>query len=128
MAYVIGCLMAALSFLINRALLLYIGPVVVVGLSPIMEETAKTLLAYWLKADILVTHITFGIIEAVYDWHHSRKSGLTAGFMSILGHSFFGAVTTGILLLSGNIFLGLVAGMAVHLAWNATVIRLISSK
>lgn len=123
MAYIIACLMASLSFLLNRLLLKYIGNVTVVSISPVIEETAKTLLAYYLDADILLTHVTFGVLEGIYDWYGGRYGGKAALF-SIVGHSLFGLLTVGGLYFTGSIWLSLCMGVAVHLTWNVTVIRL----
>ncbi len=123
MAYIIGLLMAALSFLINRALLKYVGLRAIIGLGPATEETAKTMLAYYLQADILLTHVIFGLIEAVYDWACYHGSGRTAALLSIGGHSIFGLLTVSIFHLSGKIWLGLAGGIVIHMAWNAVIIK-----
>jgi hypothetical protein len=124
MAYFIACLMAVLSFLLNRLLLRYIGIGVVISYSPVLEEAAKTLLAHYLGADILVTHITFGIVEAAYDWWQNEQSGTRAAWLSIGGHSLFGLLTVGGLYLTGSIWLGLAGGVLAHIIWNVTMIRL----
>ncbi|WP_378955309.1 hypothetical protein [Pelosinus sp. sgz500959] len=126
MAYVIGCLMASLSFLLNKLLLQYIGNRVIVSYGPIFEELAKTLCSYYLGADILVTHIIFGILEAAYDWfkNSSRERRGLAALSSIVGHGLFGGLTVGVFYLSGSILGGIFIAVCVHLIWNVTVIRL----
>ncbi|SMD04306.1 hypothetical protein [Sporomusa malonica] len=128
MAYVIAALMAGLSFLLNKLFLRYIGPITVISLGPITEEAAKTLFAYYLGAGIIDVHMVFGVIEATYDWHQDGGKNLTAPLLSIAGHSLFGAVTAGILFVTGRVWLGLAAGIIVHLAYNVTVVRLVSGK
>ncbi len=123
MAYVIGCLMAALSFILNQVLLKYAGRVTVISYSPLVEEGAKTLFAYYMGADIVATHITFGLLEACYDWINSRENGVKAAVLSIGGHSMFGLLTYIVLIMTESIWLGLALGLAAHLAWNVTVIR-----
>ena len=123
MAYVIASLMAALSFLLNRAALRYIGVNSVVTYGPVMEEGAKTLLAYWLGADIFLTHVTFGVIEAIYDMVTARYK-VVAALLSIAGHSLFGFTTSVVLVVTGYVVFSLAAAIAIHLAWNITVIRL----
>lgn len=125
MAYVIACLMAGLSFLLNRALLKHIGNITVISMSPAVEEMSKTLLAYYLDADIFATHVTFGLLEAVYDWYNGTKDSGKAAALSIAGHSLFGVLTLVVLKLAGSIWPALGAGLATHLAWNVTMIRLI---
>lgn len=126
MVYVIGCLMAGLSFLLNKLLLKYIGIKVVISYSPIVEELSKTLCSYYLSADILVTHIIFGILEACYDWYNRQngRRGRIAASLSILGHTLFGGVTIFAFKISDNILIGLLVGIGVHLVWNVTLIRL----
>lgn len=124
MAYVLAVLMAALSFLLNRAALRFEGVKAVITWGPTLEEAVKTVPAYWLGADILLTHVVFGAIEAGYDWLTSGRHGLAAAGLSLAGHSLFGLVTVGVLHLAGSLALALVAGMAAHLAWNVTVVRL----
>ena len=124
MAYIIAPLMAALSFLLNRAALKYIGVTVVITYGPVLEEMAKTLLAFYLGGDILVTHIAFGVIEGVYDWTTADNRRLAAAMMSILGHSLFGALTVATLFFSGSILTAVIVSSLVHLVWNVTMIRL----
>ncbi len=126
MAYVIGFLMAGLSFLSNKLLLKYIGIKVIVSYSPILEELSKTLCSYYLGADILVTHGIFGILEAAYDWmqRQNRERGAIAALLSMIGHTLFGIVTIGIWSLSDSIFWGIVVASSVHLIWNVTLVRL----
>lgn len=125
MAYVIGCLMAGVSFLLNKFLLKYLGVKAVLSCSPILEEVTKTLCSYYFAADILATHVIFGILEAVYDWvkRKSYKRGIVAVLLSVIGHTLFGSLTILIFNLSDSIFFGLFVGSCVHLIWNITWIR-----
>jgi len=126
MAYVIGCLMAGLSFLLNKLLLKYMGMKVIVSYSPILEELSKTLCPYYLGADILVTHMIFGVLEASYDWlkRENRERGAIAALLSVIGHTLFGTVTIAMLTLSGSIFLGIFVASSAHMIWNVTLIKL----
>ena len=126
MGYVIGCLMAGLSFLLNKLLLKYVGIKVVISYSPVVEEVSKTLCSYYLAADIIITHMIFGILEASYDWYQqrSKERGRIAALLSIAGHTLFGAVTVAAFKLSESIFLAITIAIAVHLIWNVTWIRL----
>jgi len=124
MAYILAGLMAALSFMLNRAALRYVGLKAVITCSPVMEETVKSLPAFYFGADILLTHVGFGAIEAGYDWYTSRKHGTAAAALSILGHGLFGLVTVGTLSLTSQFLLALSAGIMTHVAWNVAMIRL----
>lgn len=128
MAYIIAILMAGLSFLLNRLFLRYLGPVSIISAGPIAEEAAKTLFAYYLGADLITVHAVFGVIEAGYDWQQGSKEGIAAPLLSIAGHSMFGAGSAGVLLLTGSLWLCLAAGIALHLAYNVTIVRLLANK
>ena len=127
MAYVIGCLMAGLSFLLNKVLIQYIGIKAVISYSPLVEEITKTFCSYYLAADILITHVVFGILEAAYDWYCDQLGrGLYAALCSVLGHTVFGASTLLILHMSGSVVLAILVASCIHLVWNVTMIRLSS--
>jgi hypothetical protein len=123
MVYIIACLMAALSFILNRLALKLFGRLTVITYSPVVEESAKTLLAYFLGADILLTHFLFGLIEAFQDLYISRRRGMAAAGLSVTGHTFFGIVTVAVLKYSGYIMLGLGCGILTHLSWNLLAVR-----
>ena len=121
MAYVIGCLMAALSFLLNKILLKYVGMKAVISYSPVVEEVTKSLCSYYLAADILVTHVVFGMLEAGYDWYNTAD-----GQRGIIGHSLFGCLTLLGLYISSSIWIAILVASCVHVMWNVTLIRLSS--
>ena len=126
MVYVIGCLMAGLSFLLNKLLLKSIGIKVIITYSPILEELTKTLCSYYLGADILATHMVFGILEASYDWfkRQTRERGAIAALLSIMGHTLFGLITIGVVNLSDSVVVGIFVGSCTHLIWNVMLIKL----
>lgn len=128
MAYVIGCLMAGLSFLLNKMLLKYVGIKAIITYSPVLEEMTKTLCSYYFAADILVTHIVFGMLEAGYDWYTTPNGqrGIWAALASIVGHSLFGALTLMGLYVSDSVWVALLGASCVHVMWNVTLIRLSS--
>lgn len=123
LALIIACLAAGLSFILNKALLKLVGLQSIITISPVVEELSKTMFAYFLAADILVTHLTFGVIEASYDWMKSRGKGVTAAILSIIGHGLFGAVTL-FTAQQAEIYMGLAAGIIMHLIWNAVMLRI----
>ncbi len=124
MAYVLAVLMAALSFLLNRLALRYAGVKAVITWGPALEEAVKTVPAFYLGADVLLTHVLFGVIEGGYDWRTSPRHGPAAALLSVAGHGLFGAVTVAAVYLTGSLGLALAAGIAAHIAWNAALIRL----
>ena len=89
-------------------------------LSPVVEETVKTVSAVLLGASIFYTHLLFGCIEAVGDLHYSRKLGLPAACLSIGGHAVFGLATQ-LLYRWVNLFYAVGVGLTLHLLWNCTI-------
>ncbi len=124
MAYLIACLTATMSFLINNLLLRAVGKSVIISWGPIVEEALKSLLAYSLAADILVTHLVFGAIEGLVDWLYNHKDGYLSASLSVIGHAVFGFVTVSILVYTSSIWLGIWGGITIHLLWNIAVIWL----
>jgi len=124
MAYIIACLMASFSFLINKTLLKYVGPQVVLTYGPAVEEGAKTLLAWYLGADILATHVVFGVLEGGYDWLTSGRNGSKAAITSVAGHTLFGLITVAMLNLTGTVWLAVAGTIVAHVIWNTIIIRL----
>jgi len=127
MAYIISVLMAGLSFLINKLLLKYIGIQSVISYSPVFEELAKTVFSYYLSADILMTHIVFGVLEGVYDWYNdpNEQRGIKAAMLSMIGHTLFGGVTLIVFSLSGHVFIGILAAVCTHIVWNMMLLQLL---
>jgi hypothetical protein len=93
-----------------------------------VEESSKTLFAYYLGADLITVLAVFGLIEAGYDWYWRSSDGLLAPFLSVVGHSMFGAGTVAAFLLTGSLWLGLATGVILHLAYNFSIVRLLANK
>lgn len=123
LAYIIACLTAGGSFLLNRALLKIFGVHTVFTLSPVVEEMLKTVLAYSFDADILITHISFGLIEAVYDWVQTRR--LVGVVLSVVGHGLFGFATL-LVIRAAGVYVGLAAGIVSHLLWNTVMLKFLA--
>ncbi|MCE5285924.1 MAG: hypothetical protein LLG02_08780 [Pelosinus sp.] len=128
MGYVLGCLMAGVSFLLNKLLVKFTGIQTVLYYSPIAEELLKTLPAHYLGADILALHGVFGLLEGIYDFFTSQNSKFIPLLLSVLGHSLFGSITVLGRYFTGEIWLGLIGGVFTHIIWNITAIRLMSKK
>jgi len=119
-----GCIAALLSYYISSKALKMSGEKVIIYLSPILEELFKTGLAIGLKAEVLLSHITFGIWEALYDIRTNEGStAYWAGFASIISHSTFGAITQYCIYLTDNKLLGIGIAAAIHMAWNYKIIE-----
>lgn len=125
MAYILAGLMAAASFLLNRLFIRRFGEGAITKLGPALEEAAKTLPAYWLGADILATHVAFGVVEAGYDFFSSSRRKTAAALAGIAGHSLFGLLAAGAISWTQNAWLGFAAGWAAHAAWNSAIMYLV---
>jgi hypothetical protein len=124
MAYTIAVLMAALSFVANKLLLRCWGPGIIISVSPALEEAAKTLPAVYFGADIVLTHLGFGVLEAGHDWLAGKQHRAVAACGSVLGHTLFGLLTFAALRLTDSAMLAVLTGITAHLLWNVTIIRM----
>jgi len=120
-----GFVAALFSYYINSKALQSAGEKVIIYWAPILEELLKTGFALVLKGGIILSHVTFGAVEAVYDiWANDSITAYWAGFASILSHSVFGAITQYFIFCAHNTFLGIVIAALIHIAWNFAVIKL----
>jgi hypothetical protein len=118
-----GCIAALLSYYISSKALKLAGDMVIIYLSPILEELFKTAFALLLEGGIFLSHATFGAIESVYDiWTNEGGSAYWAGIASIVSHGAFGAITQLVISRTGSSFLGIAAAVLIHTAWNYKVI------
>lgn len=123
MSYILGGLVAAVSFVFNRALFQRIGYRTVITFSPVIEELCKTIPAYVIGVNILAVHLTFGVIEGGYDLYRNQGAGALAALLSVVGHFLFGLTAITVLMLAGNIYLAAMASCVLHLLWNTVVVR-----
>jgi hypothetical protein len=133
-----GLLAAEVAFLANRTLLAGLAerapaspdtaPVrpgaLLISAVPAVEEAAKNLVALLSGADLLGTHVVFGLVEAGFEAVVGEWRGLLAGLAGLVGHAFFGAATQAALHETGSPFLATGAGLGLHIAWNALALRL----
>lgn len=120
-----GLLAALFSYYINSKALKNFGEEAIVYWAPISEEAFKTGFALALGGGIILSHITFGVVEAFYDmWENRGKMAYWAGFASFASHSAFGAITQYFIYHLGNRLLGVSIAIVVHIVWNYTVMSL----
>ncbi len=136
-----GLLAGEIAFLANRALLAAAAErpggatawpgeprarpgALLVSAVPAVEEAAKNLTALLAGADLFGTHVVFGLVEAGFETVVGEGRGFVAGVFGLLGHALFGAVTVLALRHTGSPFLATAAGIGLHIAWNATALRL----
>lgn len=116
-----GLIAAALIWQINNRVVAQWGNQSTTWVTPWVEETVKTLSAVIFKADIVFTHGIFGGVEALYDLFTSRRRGLSAALISLIGHVIFGIITKTVVSLAQSLAAGIFAGAFLHLAWNVFV-------
>ncbi len=123
-SFISGCAAALLSYYINSKALKDAGEKVIVYWAPILEELLKTGFALVLKSKVLLTHATFGVVEAVYDiFTNDSITAYWAGAASLISHIVFGAITQ-YFIYRQNSFFGIAIAAFVHMAWNFAVIRI----
>ena len=125
LSLVAGLLAALLSYGLNSRALKILGDKAVTFGAPIFEEFLKTGLALLLGGSILVSHITFGVVEAIYDYYKNRGllGTLSAG-AGLLSHSIFGYITVLAPRLGKSPVLGITLALLAHIAWNYGIINM----
>lgn len=125
--FLAGTLAAAGAWIGNRVALKLGGIRVIVVVSPLIEEAAKTGMALLTGSSLVLTHGLFGLIEGFYDAWNSGNGGLKAGAVSVAGHLFYGYTTLQVMQNFG-VIQAVIAGYLVHMLWNLTVFKLIVKK
>ncbi|AIS53426.1 hypothetical protein TKV_c22990 [Thermoanaerobacter kivui] len=111
-----------LAYFLNRIAVNKYKEKAIIYFVPIIEEACKTLAGY-ITSSIILSHIIFGIAEAVNDYKRSSyKINLKAAVLSILSHTFFGWISY-YLVLHTNIFFAIAVASLVHGFWNRVMLR-----
>ena len=124
-----GILASASAWLLNRLAIKALGPSAIIYLIPLLEETVKTLWAFYWGIPIFFTHLFFGGVEAIYDLGSSCRNGVWAGLTSFFSHLVFGLVAMEVYLSGRRIIYAIIASFVVHMLWNLFVMKfLVRSK
>ena len=118
-----GISAAAIAYLINRWIVNRYGLASVIYLVPLTEETLKTFLPLWTDASIFLTHVIFGLIEAVYDYSQKPEKKYLTMLSSVLSHALLGGATVFFYAQTGRIFYGWLISLLLHVFWNAWILR-----
>lgn len=111
-----------LAYFLNKMVVTKYKRRAIIYFVPAIEETCKTVAGY-LTSSIILSHLLFGIVEAVNDYiKASYKVNLRASILSILSHSFFGIISY-ILVIQTNIFLAIAVASLIHGLWNRLMLR-----
>ncbi|MCR1899017.1 hypothetical protein NSA47_08465 [Irregularibacter muris] len=115
-----GMIAALIAYGCNKLLLRWQGDKAIIYTVPLVEEVSKSLTAYFISGGLILTHIIFGIIEALYDLIHtkSEKVGFIAAIMSIVSHGIFGILTAYLYKWTGMILLSIFITAISHSLWN----------
>lgn len=119
---------ALLAWPINTWLVRLGGEKTIAFLIPLWEEIVKTGFALILNTSIILTHITFGLIEGGHDLRTAGKNGVTAAIASVVSHFIFGMITAGIFSFTNNTSWGLMGSVLIHLIWNSYVMGILVKK
>lgn len=122
LAIIAGALAALGAWGINCLMVKRWGDAAVSVMVPVVEEVLKTLLAFSLTSSIFLSHLTFGIIEAIWDIKSSVR-GLKPGLIGIITHIAFGLITILVWQLTGFLSLAILASIIAHITWNSTIIN-----
>ena len=107
------------GFLINNRLLKLMGDRVLVTYIPLAEETVKTVAAVMFGADVVLTHMVFGVVEAVYDLFNSPPAhSFTASVLSMISHTLLGLTAYFTIKVSGSVVLAVLVSSVLHSLWN----------
>lgn len=122
-----GSLSAVVSWVFNKATLSISDTKAIIYLVPFTEEVTKSSLAIIIGAPLVLSHLFFGMIEAVFD-QFNNKNGFLAGMVSILGHTLFGYITYIVFVYKESYLFGIFAGYLLHMLWNLFVMEIIVAR
>lgn len=109
------------SWLLNGKVLPSLGDQGIALITPLVEETAKTLWAVALGASLVWTHLGFGLVEGLLEIKRRGIRGIAPGWLALVAHSLLGLLTAGIYG-SRGLLAALAAAYLAHAAWNMVVV------
>jgi hypothetical protein len=120
-----GLLAALLSYCLNSKVLKNVGEEAITFWAPALEELLKTGFALVLGGGVILSHVTFGVVEAFNDIRKNRSTtAYLAGVASLVSHSAFGAITQYFIYYLNSCLFGLSIAIIFHVVWNYTVVNL----
>ncbi|MBS3970359.1 MAG: hypothetical protein KGZ94_09615 [Clostridia bacterium] len=127
MAFIIAGLLASfMAWVFDRYIFSKEGLKGVVFLGPFAEELFKTGLALIFSTSIILTHIVFGLAEAIMDYKNTQKS--LGAIVSLASHALLGIITYGLFILLGSIYIALLIAVIGHVSWNKFVMGIVLQK
>lgn len=121
-----GLLAAVLAWALNTWTANRSGGLGLIALVPLIEETAKTGLAWLIGGSLVLTHAVFGLAEAAYEMRRDQQLGTAA--MAFGLHLVFGLATLGLLRYFGSWVIAVLGAAGLHALWNLLIIRFFTRK
>jgi len=121
-----GIFASIMAWILNRYVFSREGLKGVVFFGPFTEELLKTGMALIFSTSIILTHLVFGLAEAIIDYKNTQKS--LGAIVSFVSHGFLGIITYGSFILLGNIYIALLIAVIVHVSWNKFVMSIVAAK
>lgn len=118
---VAALLAAGVAWVVNGLMIPALGNRGISFLTPLVEETAKTLAAIGVGGNLLWTHVAFGFIEALLEIRRRGAGGLVVGWFALAGHSIFGLITLWLYSRYG-LLPALLTVYMIHASWNMGVV------
>jgi hypothetical protein len=116
---VAGIVASLVCFTVNSYIMKAVGDKAVVIYIPAIEEIAKTSAAMALNGNLMLSHMVFGAIEALYDLYNSPKEySLTASLLSLVSHSVLGIITISAVSFFEYPVLAVGISATIHSLWN----------
>jgi hypothetical protein len=115
-------LATAFSYVVNRWGITRFGLAEVMWVGPVMEEVAKTGMAWILDTAVWPVHLYFGTMEGLLDIRTGASHRYGAALVSLAGHSIFGYATLWGTRAFSSIAVGMMLGIGIHVLWNSYVI------
>ncbi|NLK00695.1 MAG: hypothetical protein GX318_05590 [Clostridia bacterium] len=125
MVYILpGVLAAVLAYLSNWMAVRFLGNVAIITVIPFFEEMYKSLIPVFLGAPLIYSHITFGVIEAAYEFVTAGKDGAAIGGMvSLISHLVFGIITWAAYYISKSLLFSVLFAALIHCLWNYIIMK-----
>ena len=126
-AIVLSGLAAFLAYAFNRWAVGRYGEEAIRLLIPIVEEGLKTGFAIKFAAPLLAVHVSFGFLEATYDYLANpgvRPAGRgLASLAALAGHTVFGGITALLIAKGLGPLLGIIITGLLHSFWNMSILH-----
>jgi len=125
-AVIAGLSAALISYYLNAKTLKSFGDKAITYGAPLVEELLKTGMAVLFGGYIIISHVIFGTVEALYDLLKNR--GATSVYACITGfisHAVFGIITVYVANITSQLLWGIAISTAVHMLWNYIVIEVL---